>query len=92
MDNKQEKGSRKRTKRAWKWPLWALSMRLDSDRMVQRSIFDGGDSGGVAMAENGGGGGDDHGRSNEGASNFIMDAWKNGSEKGLANSIGCLSV
>ncbi|KAL4320010.1 hypothetical protein GQ457_18G024820 [Hibiscus cannabinus] len=60
--NKETAGRRKRTERAWKCQVWALSMRLDSDKMVRRPMFDGG-GGGAAMA--GGGGGDDCGRANE---------------------------
>ncbi|KAK8508090.1 hypothetical protein V6N13_055543 [Hibiscus sabdariffa] len=75
MDKNKEAGRRKRTERAWKCQVWALSMRLGSDKMVRRPMFDGG-GGGAAMA---GGGRDDCGRPNERLLSlyYTVFSWKN---------------
>lgn len=41
----KERGRRKKTERARKWRVWALMMRFDSEKTVQRSI-----EGGAAVA------------------------------------------
>ncbi|KAE8667651.1 hypothetical protein F3Y22_tig00112383pilonHSYRG00208 [Hibiscus syriacus] len=51
-EKEKERGRRKRTERARKWREWALIMRLDSERMGQRSIWTAGGGGvSVVLAE-----------------------------------------